>query len=110
MTMKTPEMEVVRFEETDVIVASGFPTKFGSVQNAGGAKGDLRVTVNGHLYDYDSLSTGIKDHTLAIGNINFINGESRSLTDLYNDDENNGSYDGYYESYDDGYNYVWKRQ
>ena len=112
MTMKTPEMEVVRFEEADVIVASGFATKFGSVQNAGGTKGDLKVTINGHSYNYDTLATGINDGIYAgLGSINCSkDSNSKSLKKLFDDDENNGAYDGYYESYDDGFNYIWKRQ
>ena len=112
MTMKTPEMEVVRFEETDVIVASGFPTKFGQVQKAGGDKGDLEVTINGHSYNYGTLATGLGDGVYAgLGSINFSkDSNSKSLKNLFDDDVNNGAYDGYYESYDDGFNYIWKHQ
>ena len=110
MTMKTPEMEVVRFSESDVIVASGFPTKFGSVRNAGGVKGDLIVTINGNQYDYNTLNTGIGDHIISIGDVTFTNGGSKTVKDLLADDVNNSSFDGEYESYDDGYNYIWKRQ
>ena len=110
MTMKTPEMDVVRFNESDVIVASGFATKFGNVANAGGAKGDLIITINGHNYNYDTIKTSIDDNVFSIGNINFVKDSSKSVKDLFNDDVNNGAYDGQYESYDDGYNYIWKRQ
>ena len=112
MKMETPKMDVVRFDEADVIVASGFATRTGRVQNVGGAAGDLIVTVSDdHTYTYAALADAEKDHMQDLGSVEFVrNNVSKTIADLFANDTAYGDYDGYYESYDDGYSYIWKRQ
>ena len=53
--MKTPEVDVIRFNESDVIVASGGPD---SVRLAGLGNGQADATLSfmGKTYDYNSLN------------------------------------------------------
>ena len=112
MKMETPKMDVVRFQEADVIVASGFATRFATVAKAGGAAGDLEITFGEHFYNYTSLEEQKEDKLLS-GYIRFDlqgNAGSKTLNDLLADDEKNGAYDGYYQSVDDGNSYQYLHQ
>ena len=48
--MKMPEMDVVRFNESDVIVASGDPKTFALINMGNGIAGDSRIIYMGDEY------------------------------------------------------------
>ena len=104
MKMETPKMDVVRFEEADVLAASQInPAPFtAAVYNAGGKEKDLGLTIthngNPHSYDYQGIWDN-QDAGLLAG-VSFNNGTAtKTLSDLLDDDVNNGAFDGDYVSY-----------
>lgn len=119
MKMETPKMDVVRFKEADVIVASGNVKIWTStVSNSGGSAQDLTVAITsaedgvtrtfGYDALYDSSASGI------MGSSTYsVNGVSVKLSELIANDANASSnyinYNGYYESAD-GNSYTWKHQ
>ena len=121
MTMKTPEMEVVRFNESDVIVASGDPTQFmtATISNAGGAKRDLTVTLaapgqNAVPHSFEDLLAD--SNTAYAANPTFFNKDNAQATlhNLIDDDNDNGSgkysaWNGSYYSENGGSIYYWRQ-
>ncbi len=119
MTMKTPEMEVVRFNESDVIVASG-KLNTAIIAEAGGTKKNLKVTLAapgtaGVPHSFEDLLAD--ENTAYAANPIFFNANNESAT-LHNliDDDNDGgagkygAWNGYYESSNGGASYQWIRQ
>lgn len=91
MTMKTPEMEVVRFNESDVIVASGHIQSFALAKWTNGTKDD--ATVNGLTKNkaeewLENLGTG---HTFQ-----YKENTPVSAASLYNYEETGTIQDGIY--------------
>ncbi len=113
MKMETAKMDVVRFTESDVIVASGFETVTGKVAYAGDGVGNtLEVTVsNDHFYDYATLEKGQTDHMQDLGKVKFtvISGDTsatKTIADLFAHNSDNGYFDGDYVSTDGGWEYI----
>lgn len=109
MTMKTPEMEVIRFNEADVLAASG-ENRFVTVAGLGtGIVGDATWTYkNGH-----TSTTGIdtymreQDEGTLKGDVVYNISESQSTTlgAMVSGGDANGlftEYNGLYETYDKG--------
>jgi len=113
MTMKTPEMEVVRFSESDVIVASGPSpiTEHRHVTITGlgtGSVGDATWTytngstsvVNIKKYEEDKHNGTLNGHvTYYSGN------DSTTLGDIVSGGDTDGLFtlfNGYYETLDEG--------
>ncbi len=67
--MVTPEMDVVRFRESDVIVASGVLrfTNFNDTVRANG-----QVSYNGHTYDTSKYPALVTDFLNALGGKDYI--------------------------------------
>ncbi len=89
MTMKTPEMEVVRFNESDVIVASGpVDNNFHATTTGwGGATGgaSLKIVKNNEVladYSWDRITAGEASNLIN----NSINFGGVSLGTLYADE------------------------
>lgn len=81
MKMETPKMDVVRFEEADVIVASPIPGPIDTVTISG--VGDT-VTTNNYL-SYGSTTLDLKDaddHHISFGNGFNNNGVTKTLEQL----------------------------
>lgn len=105
MKMETPKMDVVRFKESDVIVASNGPVSpeySADLSRAGGDAMDMSLAIthneNYHSYDYAYLVDN-QDAGLLAG-VSFNNGTAtKTLSQLLADDVNNGSFDGHYISY-----------
>ncbi len=100
MTMKTPEMEVVRFNESDVIVASGTPVDnnyYATTAGWGGATGgaSLKIIKNNVVlddYTWDRITAG-EASNLINNNINF---DGLTLGEMYQDEITaNPQYDAY---------------
>ena len=102
MTMKTREMEVVRFNESDVIVASSpvppvdnnfYATTAGWGGETGGAS--LKITQNNTvLADYDWTAIVGGEASNLINNNIYFNG--KSLKELYDDEiTDHPQYDAY---------------
>ncbi len=101
MTMKTPEMEVVRLNESDVIVASGpIPVDknfYATTSGWGGATGgaSLKITQNNTVladYSWDAIVGG-EASNLINNNIYFA---GKSLKELYDDEiTDHPQYDNY---------------
>lgn len=100
MTMKTPEMEVVRFNESDVIVASGpvvdnnfYATTAGWGGTTGGAS--LKIVQNNVVledYDWNRIKSGEASHLIN----NDINFDGLTLGKMYEDEvKENPQYDAY---------------
>jgi len=110
MTMKTPEMEVVRFSESDVIVASG-PVEHTNVriQNLGTGKvGDASWTyTNGstEVVGFDRYEADRKHGTLN-GNVVYHSGnDSTTLGEIVSGGDADGlftAFNGFYETLDGG--------
>ena len=105
MKMETPKMDVVRFKEADVIVASNGPVSpefSADLSRAGGDAKDMSLAIvhgeNAYTYDYQKLWDERDSGLLA--SISFNNGtNTKSLIQLLDDDVNNGAFDGHYISY-----------
>ena len=98
-TMKRPEIEVVRFKEADVIVASGNIARLSGF-NEGGA-GTGKVNYGGTDYDYGNRNSLYNQ--FPSGGTEFFNnnaGEIERIDDLFSNKQNNDlyvSWDGYYK-------------
>ena len=120
MTMTKPEMDVVRFSESDVIVASGNDKMTALVANAGGSKRNLSVTLKapGQPAVPHAFEDLLKDENTAYAaNPIFFNGnnDQATLHNLIDDDKDDGAgslaaWNGYYESSNGGSSYYWVRQ
>ena len=119
MKMETPKMDIVRFQEADVLAASGFATEFqrSRIANAGGANGNLTYTIYpvGGDEDVHEYSALVNDQSTAYAAnpVFFIPGDTtgKSLKALVEDDTPGkagiyGDYNGLYES-SDGSIYHW---
>lgn len=94
MTMKTPEMEVVRFNESDVIVASGKISSFALTGFNNGTHGD--ATINGiNVTQYEQIGTTSGDSSNSYFQWN--NNQAIHLGDLHNNEENNVLGNGTYK-------------
>ena len=86
MKMETPKMDVVRFKEADVIVASPtpVPTRIDSVTLSG--LGNRNTTDNFLSYSSHSLDLqDAYDHHIQFGNGFVNNGAEKTLADLVNE-------------------------
>ena len=63
--MRVPEMDVIRFNESDVIVASGAAGKTATVVGIGGGSGDLGILLGENKYT--SAVNGGTDFSSAVG-------------------------------------------
>ena len=105
--MTVPSMEVVRFKEDDIIVASGFE----GILLAGfnnGTKED--ATVNGyHILDYVNIYKLIHGHSEVYFRYN--GNAAVKAEDLLDHEENKSLHDGIYTgAYDNNGNAVWTWQ
>ena len=99
MTMKTPEMEVVRFNESDVIVASGPVDNnyYATAAGWGGATGgaSLKIVQNNSVladYNWSQIKAG-EASNLINNNINF---NGLTLGEMYEDEiTEHPQYDAY---------------
>ena len=92
MTMKTPEMEVVRFNESDVIVASGTIQSFALRNWKNGTDDDATVNGLGKRDALGFLSTLGEGYTFQYGN----EGQKVSASHLYDYEETGTILDGIY--------------
>lgn len=92
MTMKTPEMEVVRFSESDVIVASPVgPQSYALTKFANGTPGDGEL--NGkNLSTVQDILAGMGEHTY----FQYQNNPKVRATDLQSNEESGLLHDGIY--------------
>ena len=107
--MKTPEMDVIRFNESDVIVASGDPVPANTLRltgfNSGSVVGKFQVGDNSYTTNsdvsglYDDLST--LAGTTVNGDTCVSNGHYYMFSSLIRDDQGGMDLDGY-----DG-DYTW---
>ncbi len=113
MTMKTPEMEVVRFSESDVIVASGpspvVEHRYVTISNLGtGVVGDaqwkyengITTTVSIKKYEEDK-----HNGTLYGGVVYHSGNNSTTLGEIVSHGDADGlfeEFNGYYETFDLG--------
>ncbi len=104
MTMKTPEMEVVRFSESDVIVAS---STLGLMNMNNNTKDDIYMSVGGKDYtvkDFKDTLVAVSGHT----NVSFRKGEhTSSLENLTSHEDKNTITDGLYSKIIDGSETIW---
>ena len=119
MTMKTPEMEVVRFNEADVLAASGDQFMTATIAKAGGAKRDLTVTLaapgqNAVPHSFEDLLAD--SNTAYAANPTFFNknNDQATLHNLIDDDNDNGAgkygaWNGSYYSDNGGSIYYWRQ-
>ena len=98
MKMETPKMDVVRFEEADVLAASGPDTRFYSyMNNWGGTSKDasLRIEQSGNTianYDWQAIESGAASHLLNDG----LTFNGTTLHDLIEDEQKDTpTYSGY---------------
>ena len=119
MTMKTPEMEVVRFTESDVMCASGpvVEHKYARTNGWGNSlKGDATIRYyNGHdnTYGIDELESMLGNGMLNRGS-KFTNnaGNSVTLGEMVSGGDAEGLYaefNGEYETWDSGENWTWRQ-
>lgn len=81
MKMETPKMDVVRFNEADVIVASPVPSRIDTVTISG--VGDRNATNNFLTYGTTSLDLqDAYDHHIQFGSGLVNNGATKTLADL----------------------------
>ncbi|PWJ71182.1 hypothetical protein B0O40_1047 [Ruminococcaceae bacterium R-25] len=110
MKMETPKMDVVRFQEADVIVASGDHNKMATLFGWGDTiQGNAKLTFsNGKTseYDWESLQNQKDDEML--GNLSFKNqaGSTATLNQLASDENSYGAWNGLYERTSAGH-YEW---
>ena len=119
MKMETPKMDVVRFEEADVIVASGvFNTNWkADVADCGGTKANMSVTVTKPnekptYTNFEELVEIEKINWLAGATFYNTANDYATLVQLIDDDKTTGEgqysrFNGYYESSDNGASY-WR--
>lgn len=104
MTMKTPEMEVVRFSESDVIVAS---STLGLMNMNNGTKDDIYISSGGKNYtvkDFKDTLEALSGHV----NVSFKKGEhTSSLEDLNSHEDNHTITDGIYSKIISGDETIW---
>lgn len=67
--MRMPEMDVVRFQESDVIVASSFLSSVGLYQFDNGATNDAYIEADGKTYHHTG-SPNFDDAEVAFSNLN----------------------------------------
>ena len=113
MKMETPKMDVVRFNESDVIVASGLWTA--TVFNAGNAKEDIGLQVvdpnnKSTTFSYTQLAN-TEDANLLENKWFYKEEKSTNLLALVDDDRPEGAgalsaFDGTYTS-TNGSHYYW---
>ena len=113
MKMETPKMDVVRFQEADVIVASGIVNNRKRAALYGwenGIAGDATLTFS----DADGNNASVHTYSELHGDpeiydLTFINGAGTpvSLTDLATDENSYGAFNGSYQRGDDG-KYYWQ--
>lgn len=101
-------MDVVRFKEDDVIVASGFDRQFAILSGWQNKKsGDAKLVFsNGGetTYSWQDLQTAGHYHML--GNLAFFMEDSSITIDkLAENEEAYGEWNGTYETFDGGYTY-----
>ncbi len=119
MKMETPKMDVVRFNESDVIVASGDPKLWtATVFNAGGANQNLSVTVvdpdNGsNSFSFTQL-VSTENAQLLENKYFYKDNGNTSLIKLVDDDKQGaagelGDFNGSYTS-TNGSHYYWQHQ
>ena len=119
MTMKTPEMEVVRFNESDVVCASKpgpvqdiYYAEFGGLGPAA-KNATLNITSNSGSSDFSWDELEKIDKTHVLGQVIFYNGTDtnaqwKSLYELIEDEMgpcSYGQFNGAYKSTDEGRNY-----
>ena len=92
MTMKTPEMEVVRFNEADVLAASGTIQSFALAKWNNGPKNDATVNGLGKDDALGFLSTLGEGYTFQYGE----GGQKVSASHLYDYEETGTILDGIY--------------
>ena len=122
MTMKTPEMEVVRFSESDVIVASSIPQpyehRYVTIANLGtGTVGDATWTYTNGSTVVDSIGTYQSMAHNGTLNRNVVykskSGESTTLGAIVDNVDADGSFtlfNGFYETFDEGLSWVHREQ
>lgn len=92
--MNAPKMEVVRFKEADVIVASGVPTTMSATGWNDGVKTNLILNYGGTDYDYYKRQD-LTDLVIAKGQTNSVytsKGKTYTINQLFSSDK--GSDDG----------------
>ena len=104
MTMKTPEMEVVRFSESDVIVAS---STLGLMNMNNGTKDDIYISSGGKNYtvkDFKDTLEALSGHS----NVSFKKGEyTSSLENLTSHEDMYTITDGLYSKVIAGSETIW---
>ena len=115
--MKMPEMDVVRFNESDVIVASGDPKTFSLIKVGNGISGDSRIIYMGQEYtDSDGQALADLLNEAVSGSCNPSSGPVDQLTGRYftwvlRNEDSTSSYDrdGTYEYSGRGFSWVKKQ-
>ena len=126
MKMEMPKMDVVRFQEADVLAASGDGYIQSRIAQAGGANENIVYTILpvGDVESVHGYSDLLKDSNTAYSaNPSFTRGnQTTRLRDLVHDDEPTTSeanltggdlgawFNGLYESHDYGNTYTWINQ
>ena len=85
--MTIPVMDVVRFNESDVIVASGAAGQLRAIKFDNSSERDGRITYNNNTYHYEIRSTLYEE----LGDKTYImakSGNKESLEALFNSDQN----------------------
>ena len=107
MKMETPKMDVVRFKEADVIVASPtpVPTRIDSVTLSGLGNSDFSDNYANAMnqdFSFDAISKGQASHMLHLDSLFNIGGNNEKslnelVTDTKDDDTKYAEYNGLYE-------------
>ena len=85
--MVAPEMDVVRFNESDVIVASGAAGQLLAMKFDDASSNNGRFQYNNNVYDYETrqkLFDALGDKTYIVSK----SGNKESLSAVYNSDQN----------------------
>ena len=122
MTMKTPEMEVVRFNEADVLAASGpQPAEHTYLKIAGvgtGIVGDATWTYSGTGDATEVISIkkyeSDQQHGTLEGGVKYYNagGVGITLGEIVSEKDADGlfaDYNGDYETFDGGHSWKWRQ-
>ena len=110
MKMEMPKMDVVRFQEADVIVASGDHRKMATIAGWGnGVDNDATLTfTNGQVtsYTFEKLKTDYNNEML--GSLEFRNSAGNTVTvgQLASDENSYSAWNGKYERTASGH-YEW---
>ena len=106
--MVIPKMDVVRFKENDVIVASGFAYLSGW---GNGIDGDAKIKFDNGTnaeYDWNTLHNEAIENMLS--NLKFIRGENNTtLNDLGMNENMSSDWNGTYKKQDDN-EWHWQHQ